>query len=94
MIKSINPYTNKLNAEFDILTQNQIIDKIESANLAFREWKNVSNKDKARLFLRLSEIMHDNREELALFSVLEVWMTYLNAMSDVKKTIAWIKWVA
>ena len=94
MIKSINPYTNKLNAEFDILTQNQIIDKIESANLAFREWKNVSNKDKARLFLRLSEIMHDNREELALFSVLEVWMTYLNAMSDVKKTIAWIKWFA
>ena len=91
-IDSINPFNNKLNAKFDILNENQIIDKIELANNAFNVWKNVAISKRGRLLHRLSEVLLENKEELALLSVMEMWMTYVNAISDINKSVASILW--
>ena len=71
-IKSINPFSNELNAEFELLTEVEILEKIETANNAFNVWKNVSNIEKKKLFIRLSEILLENREELAKLNVIEM----------------------
>ena len=93
-IKSINPFSNELNAEFELLTEVEILEKIETANNAFNVWKNVSNIEKKKLFIRLSEILLENREELAKLNVIEMWMTYKNALSDISKSASWTMWFA
>lgn len=93
-IQSINPYNNELNVEFDLLTENEILEKIEFANNTFNSWKNISNFEKKELFIRLSELLLKNKEELAKLDVIEMWMTYKNALSDVSKSAAWIIWFA
>jgi succinate-semialdehyde dehydrogenase/glutarate-semialdehyde dehydrogenase len=71
-IQSINPYNNELNAEFDLLTENEILEKIEVANDAFKSWKNTSNSEKKKLFIRLSEVLLENKDELAKLDVIEM----------------------
>jgi succinate-semialdehyde dehydrogenase/glutarate-semialdehyde dehydrogenase len=72
IIQSINPYNNELNAEFELLSKEQIDIKIEKANNSFKLWKNVSNSDKKKLFIRLAEVLLENKEELAKLNVIEM----------------------
>jgi succinate-semialdehyde dehydrogenase / glutarate-semialdehyde dehydrogenase len=91
-IQSINPYTKETNAEFELLTQEQIIEKIENAENAFNSWKNTSSEEKKKLFIRLSDLLLEKKEELAKLDVMEMWMTYKNAIADVSKSASWIMW--
>jgi succinate-semialdehyde dehydrogenase / glutarate-semialdehyde dehydrogenase len=93
-IQSINPFNNKINAEFDLLPENEILEKIDLANESFKKWKLVVNSDKKKLFIRLSEILLEKQEELAKLDVIEMWMTYKNAMADISKSASWIVWFA
>lgn len=93
-IQSINPYNNELNAEFDTLTNEELESKIQLAQESFCEWKNVSNLEKKELFLKLASILLENKEELAKLNVIEMWMTYKNALSDISKSSAGIEWFA
>lgn len=93
-IQSINPFNNELNAEFDLLTENEILEKINIANDSFKKWKLVANSDKKKLFIRLSELLLEKQEELAKLDVIEMWMTYKNAMADISKSASWILWFA
>jgi acyl-CoA reductase-like NAD-dependent aldehyde dehydrogenase len=71
-IQSINPFNNELNTEFDLLTENEILEKINIANDSFKKWKLVANSDKKKLFIRLSEILLEKQEELAKLDVIEM----------------------
>ncbi|MBT3727321.1 aldehyde dehydrogenase family protein [bacterium] len=71
-IQSINPYTKETNAEFELLTQEQIIEKIENAENAFNSWKNTSSEEKKKLFIRLSDLLLEKKEELAKLDVMEM----------------------
>lgn len=92
IIKSINPYTNELNAEFELLSHDEILSKIDIANNSFIRWRETSIEEKKKLFTRLSELLLENREELAKLNVVEMWMTYKNALSDISKSAAWTMW--
>ncbi|MDD2871717.1 MAG: aldehyde dehydrogenase family protein [Candidatus Gracilibacteria bacterium] len=91
-IQSINPYTKELNAEFELLNESEILEKIEIANNSFKNWKNTSNSQKKKLFTKLSEILLENKEELAKLNVIEMGMTYKNALADVSKSASGIMW--
>jgi acyl-CoA reductase-like NAD-dependent aldehyde dehydrogenase len=71
-IKSINPYNKEVNAEFDLLSKDEIKEKIKKANESFNYWKNVSLSDRKKLFIRLSEVLLENKEELAKLNVIEM----------------------
>lgn len=91
-IQSVNPYTKEINAEFELLDETQIQEKIEIANNTFKLWKNTTNEQKKKLFTKLAEIMFEQKEELAKLNVIEMWMTYKNALADVSKSASWIMW--
>jgi succinate-semialdehyde dehydrogenase / glutarate-semialdehyde dehydrogenase len=71
-IQSINPYNNELNAEFYLLTEKEILEKINIANNSFKVWKNIENSEKKKLFIRLSDVLLENKEELAKLDVIEM----------------------
>ncbi len=91
-IQSVNPYTKEINAEFDLLTEEQIIQRIDKAETAFNSWKQTSTEERKKLFTKLAELLLENKEELAKLDVIEMWMTYKNALADVSKSASWIMW--
>lgn len=90
-IKSINPYTEELNWEFELLDKNWIDEKINLAQKAFLEWKKTSKIEKKKLFLKLAEIIENDIEELAKLQTIEMWMLYSHSKNWLKSTIKLIK---
>ena len=71
-IKSINPYSEELNAEFDILNKEEIDEKIALAQSAFLKWRELKNSEKKKLFLNLADVIEKNIEELAKLQTIEM----------------------
>ncbi len=94
-IKSINPYTLEVNWEFELLTHKQIDEKIELAQKAFLEWKDLPKTEKKNLFLNLAKIIEEETEELAKMQTIEMWMLYKSSLAGIKSaSISPIKWFA
>lgn len=94
IIKSINPYTEELNAEFELFSDEQIEEKIKIAHKAFLEWKNTESSEKKRLFLKLAYIIELDIEQIAKLQTIEMWMLYHKSIEWLKWTINLIRWFA
>ena len=93
-IQSINPYTEEINMEFELFSDEQIDEKIKIAHEAFLEWKNIPSNEKKRLFLRLAEVIEIDIEEIAKLQTIEMWMLYTYSLNWLKLTINLIRWFA
>lgn len=93
-IHSINPFTQEVLKEYELLTDAQIIAKIERAQSAFLEWKQTSSGEKKRLFLRLAQVIEDNIESIAQLQTLEMGMLLTDSIGGLKKTCDLIRWFA
>jgi len=93
-IKSINPFTEEINAEFETLNEQQLNEKIEIAHKAFLEWKNVSKKEKKQLFLNLANELEKDIEECSRLETIEMWMLNHVSKAGLQKTISLIRWFA
>lgn len=91
-LQSINPFTEELNAEFDILTREELDEKIKIAYSAFLEWKETKSSVKKELMLKLADVMEKNQKELAEIQTKEMWMLYDYSFAWLTKTIWLIRW--
>jgi len=72
MLKSINPYTEELNAEFENLTLEEVNEKIEIAYNAYLKWKKTPNSEKKELFLKLADELEKDIDECARLETIEM----------------------
>ncbi len=93
-ILSINPYTEEVNAEYETLSKEEIDQKITKAHNAFLEWKNVSKSEKKSLFLKLADLIEQEKENLAELETKEMWMLYDFSLAWLSKTANLIRWYA
>lgn len=93
-IKSINPANQELLAEFDMMSWEEVENKIQKANESFNKFKNTSFEERKALMHKLGDIMEANIEELAKLDSLEMWMLYKDALWDVKKSVSNVRFFA
>lgn len=93
-LKSINPYNGEINAEFETLSDEQIIWKIEKAHAAFESWKNTSFVERKELFYKLAEVIEANLDEYAKLQTQEMWMLYTASKKWLQGTGDLIRWFA
>lgn len=93
-IQSINPYTQELNAEYQLLSREELSHKIDIANTAFESWKNTSSSDKKELFLKLADVFEKNKAEMARIQTIEMGMLYSESFWGLTNTVALTKWFA
>ncbi len=93
-IKSVNPYTLEVNWEFELLSDKEIDEKIDLAQKAFLNWKDISKKRKKELFLKLADIIEEDIDNLAKLQTIEMWMLYKNSKLWLKGTANFIRWFA
>ncbi len=85
MISSINPFDGKLLAEFSALTPEELNKKISDAGEAFRSWRNSSFQNRKILMLKLSEILHDKKDELSRIATLEMGKLFIESGLEIEK---------
>jgi succinate-semialdehyde dehydrogenase/glutarate-semialdehyde dehydrogenase len=71
-IKSINPYNGEVNAEFELLTDEQINEKIEIANNAYLQWSKTSFEYRKKIFYKLAEVIEADLEKYAKLQTIEM----------------------
>jgi len=82
---SVNPFTEKQLATFPILSNKQIESVLEKADAAQKKWKIVGVNDRARLFLKLAEIIKQNAEQLAALATVEMGKPFAEGKAEVLK---------
>ncbi len=93
-LKSINPYTEELNAEFETLWVEAVNEKIAIAHDAYLEWKKVPKAERKELFLKLADELEKDIDECARLETIEMWMLNHVSKAGLEKTANLIRWFA
>jgi succinate-semialdehyde dehydrogenase/glutarate-semialdehyde dehydrogenase/succinyl-CoA reductase len=86
-LKTINPATEEVIKTYEIITKEQINDKVKKARNAFDEWKVDSNK-RTDLLHDFAQQLRKDKEELARTATKEMGKAIKEARSEVEKC-AW-----
>ena len=86
-LKTINPATEEIINRYQVMTKEQINDKIEKARKTFQNWKSDINKRTDFLYSFVKEL-RKNKEQLAKTATQEMGKAIKEARSEVEKC-AW-----
>jgi acyl-CoA reductase-like NAD-dependent aldehyde dehydrogenase len=87
-IKTVNPSTEEIVQEYEIMTKEQIDDKVKKARNTFQDWKKNANKRSDLLHDFANELRKD-KESLARTATNEMGKPIKEARSEVEKC-AWV----
>ncbi|MGI0073768.1 MAG: NAD-dependent succinate-semialdehyde dehydrogenase [Nitrosotalea sp.] len=88
IIKSINPATEEVLAEYENITKEELLNKVKTAKARFLDWK----KDIKRRtdFLHIfSDVLRKNKQQLAMVATKEMGKAIKESLSEVEKC-AWV----
>lgn len=85
----INPATDEKVAEYDRITVDTAISKIETSNKAYQSWKHKSLEERATLMHKLADVLDENKEEYAQLATTEMGKTIGQSRKEIEKC-AWI----
>jgi succinate-semialdehyde dehydrogenase/glutarate-semialdehyde dehydrogenase len=88
-IQSINPYTEEVMKEFDLMTENEVNRQIERSREAFRNWRDRSLPDRAALVKRLGEHLRAEKRKYAELITREMGKAIKESLAEVEKC-AWL----
>jgi len=88
IIKTVNPATEEIIQEYEVMTKDQIIEKVKKAQNTFQNWKKDSSKRTDLLHDFASELRKD-KENLAMTATKEMGKAIKEARSEVEKC-AWV----
>jgi succinate-semialdehyde dehydrogenase / glutarate-semialdehyde dehydrogenase len=86
IINSINPYSQAIIAEHEVLTNAQLAHKIELSEKAFKNWRNTTFQERADKMKKLANILRAKKEELGLLITNEMGKILSESVSEVEKS--------
>jgi succinate-semialdehyde dehydrogenase/glutarate-semialdehyde dehydrogenase len=88
-LKSINPYTHEILAEFEEYSGQKIKSCISQSDVTFKIWKSTSFENRKNLLLKVSEKLKSDKESLAGTITREMGKTIHESRLEVEKC-AWV----
>lgn len=88
-ITTKNPYTNEHLQSYELLTSHQLSSKLQTAQVQYEDWKNVSIKDRCKLLSKVSELLLQRKEQFARLMAEEVGKPITQGISEIEKC-AWV----
>lgn len=74
MLKSINPYTNKVIKTYNLNDKQTIEEKLNQADKAYEKWRDIPFEGRAEFLKRVAENLRNNQEEYASLITSEMGM--------------------
>jgi len=84
-IKSINPFDNQVNAEILLHSNEELDNKLQTANEVFKTWSNTGFEYRASFFEKLSKLLITKQEELAKWITIEMGKPISEAKAEILK---------
>ncbi len=84
-LKSINPFTGELTAEFDTMTEDACREAVFKGRGAFEKWKRLSVADRLKPVAKLASIFRRKKEEYARLVAVEMGKPVRQAVSEIEK---------
>ena len=88
IFKSIDPYSQLLIAEHEVLTESQLNKKLQLSERAFKNWKQTTFEQRALLMKKLANILRKKKEELGFLITTEMGKVLFESISEVEKSAA------
>ncbi|MEL7118942.1 MAG: NAD-dependent succinate-semialdehyde dehydrogenase [Bacteroidota bacterium] len=85
MFATINPVNEQLIESFDSLSDKEIEIVLSQANLAFKQWRDVSVDERIKSILAIGEDLRNNKTQYALTITLEMGKPLTQAIAEVEK---------
>ncbi len=86
--KTINPATEQVIDEYEIMPKEQVIYVAKDVNAAFRDWKQLDVSERAEHFRKLAKVLRDNKEKYAKLMTIEMGKPIKQSLAEVEKC-AW-----
>lgn len=86
IFKSINPFSQEVIAEHEVLTNAQLNHKLKLSENAFKDWKTTSFQHRADKMQRLAVILRENKERLGLLITNEMGKIIAESIAEVEKS--------
>ena len=86
IFKSINPFSQEVIAEHEVLTNAQLNHKLKLSENAFKDWKTTSFQQRADKMQRLAGILRENKEKLGLLITNEMGKIIAESIAEVEKS--------
>ena len=90
----VNPATQQVLARVPFATAQEVDAAVASASEAFKTWKKTPIGARARIFLKLQQLIRDNMGELAAMLTAEQGKTLLDAEGDVFRGLEVVEYAA
>lgn len=84
-LQSINPKNGEVFAEIATLSDEQIVEKIDTAHQAFLKWRELSFIQRSEYLKRAGEVLRNKKSELAKIMTDEMGKTLFAAEAEVEK---------
>ncbi len=88
-IQSINPYTEEVMKEFDLLTSDEIDGEISRSRGAFSTWRDLSISERADYIRRLGDHLREEKRRYAEIMTREMGKPIRESVSEIEKC-AWL----
>ena len=85
-LKSINPYSQELIAEYQVLTNTELNKKLEVSETAFKNWRKTSFQERGEKMQKLASILRDKKEKLGLLITNEMGKILSESIAEVEKS--------
>jgi succinate-semialdehyde dehydrogenase/glutarate-semialdehyde dehydrogenase len=86
IFQSVNPFTQAVIAEHEVLTDAQLTKKMQLAESAFKNWRKTSFQERADRMKKLADILRANKDELGLLITNEMGKILAEGISEVEKS--------
>ncbi len=84
-IETINPATGEVVKTFQAHTAEEVKQKLEAAEQAFRSWRNTSFEERAKYMQRCADLLEEHAEKYGRIITLEMGKPLKDAIGEVRK---------
>nr|WP_261722522.1 bifunctional proline dehydrogenase/L-glutamate gamma-semialdehyde dehydrogenase PutA [Wolbachia pipientis] len=93
--KAVNPADlRNVVGEISDATDEQVLNALSIARSAFSQWQDISVKERAKFLEKAADLLEENIKELIYVLIIESGKTIPNAISDIRKTINFLRYYA
>ena len=86
IFKSINPFSQEVIAEHEILTNAQLNQKLHLSETAFKKWKITTFQERADKIRKLAHILRVNKEKLGMLITNEMGKILSESIAEIEKS--------
>jgi succinate-semialdehyde dehydrogenase / glutarate-semialdehyde dehydrogenase len=86
IFKSINPFTQAVIEEHEVLSNAQLAQKLKLTEVAFKNWRTTTFQERAGKMKKVADILRTNKEKLGLLITNEMGKIISEGISEVEKS--------